>query len=416
MPEAWIIDAVRTPRGHGKLGKGALAKVHPQRLLSTALRALQTRNQIETRDVDDVIAGCATQSGKQSHCIARMAVLDAGWSKAATGMTVHRFCGSGLSAVNLAAMGIMSGQQDLVIAGGVESMSHTSSLRVSADGLDSSDLMDAGNLYLRALHPQSHQGVCADLIASIEGITRAEADELGYRSHMRAVEAMRLGRFNRSLVPVHDADSGAALEQDELPRPDTTLEALAALKPAFEQLGATPIGGSGPTYAELALRNRPSAALRHVHHAGNSSGIADGAAALLLASAPYARAHGWAPRARVLATANAGDDPDLMLTAPSPAARRCLSNANMLISDIDLIEINEAFAAIPLKFMRDLDLDPRIVNVNGGAIALGHPIGATGAMLLGTLLDELERRDLNTGLVTMCTGGGMAPCTIIERL
>ncbi|MGZ5935549.1 MAG: acetyl-CoA C-acetyltransferase [Rhizomicrobium sp.] len=408
--EAWIIDAARTPRGVGKVGKGALSDVHPQRILSAVLKALGKRNNLETADVDDVIAGCGTQSGKQGACIARMAALDAGWKTEAPGFSLDRFCGSGLTAVNLATMGIMSGMQNLVVAGGIESMSHSSTLpRISAT-------IDSNNMHLRAIHPQPHQGICADLIATLEGISREDTEKLAVESQRRADHAIKNGYFKKSLVPVHHDDGRIALDHEEFPRPNTTLEGLSQLKPAFEAMYSHPFDEEGTSYKKLVQQAFPDVAIKHIHHAGNSSGVVDGAGAVVLASPEYAKAHGLKPRARVRMVTTAGDSPELMLNAPGPAARKALKLAGMNLKDIDLIEINEAFAVVPLKFMRDLDVDPAIVNVNGGAMALGHPIGATGAMILGTLLDELERRDLNVGLVTMCTGGGMAPATIIERL
>jgi acetyl-CoA C-acetyltransferase len=409
MTEAWIIDTARTPRGIGKIGKGALASVHPQRLLSTVLKALSERNALDTAAVDDVIAGCGTQTGKQGNCIARMSALDAGYSELVPGLTIDRFCGSGLTAVNLAAMGIMSGMQRLVLAGGVESMSHNSTLVPMP-------FLDSGNTALRARIPQPHQGICADLIATMEGFTREDTDRLALESQHRADVAIREGRFARSLIPVFNEDGSVALGREEYPRPNTTLEGLSQLKPAFAALYEQPLDDAGTSYAKLVRRAYPDVKINHVHHAGNSSGVVDGAGAVVLASPEYARAHGLKPRARIRAFATAGDSPTLMLNAPVPAARKALSLARMALNDIDLFEINEAFSVVPLKFMRDLQLDPAIVNVNGGAMALGHPIGATGAIILGTLLDELERRDLNVGLVTLCAAGGMAPATIIERM
>lgn len=411
MGEAWIIDAARTPRGVGKVGKGALSSVHPQRILSTVLKALAERNQLNTADVDDVIAGCGTQYGKQGACIARMAALDAGYDIVAPGVSLDRFCGSGLTAANLAAMGVMSGAQDLVVAGGVESMSYGSTLPRAAGAT-----LDSGNLHLRAIHPQPHQGVCGDLIATLEGFTREDVDNLAYESQQRAAVAIAEGRFDRSLVPVFHEDGAPALDREEYPRPQTTREGLAALKPAFQALYEAPLDEEGLTYKKLVQQAFPDVTIEHVHHAGNSSGVVDGAGAVVIASPDYARAHGLKPRARIRAVATAGDSPELMLNAPVPAAKKALAKAGMQLSDIDLIEINEAFAVVPLKFMRDLDIDPAIVNVNGGAIALGHPIGATGAIILGTLLDELERRGLATGLATLCAAGGMAPAMIIERM
>jgi acetyl-CoA C-acetyltransferase len=409
LSEAWIIDAARTPRGIGKMGKGALSEVHPQRLLSTVLKALEERNGLNTDEVDDVIAGCGSQVGKQGACIARMAALDAGWSDLATGFSLDRFCGSALTAVQLGAMGIMSGMQNLIVAGGVESMSYSATQRGMVT-------MDRDNLHLRALHPQPHQGICADLIATLEGISREDTEKLAVESQRRADHAIKNGYFDRSVVPVYHDDGSVALDHEEFPRPSTTLEGLAQLKPAFAALYDYPLDEAGLSYRRLVEQAFPDVKINHVHHAGNSSGVVDGASGVVLASPEYAKAHGMKPRARIVTVATSGDSPELMLNAPVPAARKALKQAGMTLDDIDLFEVNEAFAAVPLKFMRDLGVDDAKVNVNGGAMALGHPIGATGAMLVGTLLDEMERRDLTTGLVTMCTGGGMAPCTIIERI
>ncbi len=409
MGEAWIIDAARTPRGIGKPGKGALSEVHPQRILSTVLKALAERNGMNTAEVDDVIAGCGSPISKQGGCVARMAALDAGYSVDAPGVQLSRFCGSALTAVNLAAMGIMSGQQDLVVAGGVEQMS----MRVPGAG---SPFLDGDNADLRARYPQPHQGVCADLIATLDGISREDADKLALESQRRADIAIKNNYFKNSVVPVYHPDGRLALDKEEFPRPQTTLEGLSSLQPSFAGMYGVALNEAGESYKALVEQVYPGVAINHIHHAGNSSGVVDGASGVVLASPDYAKAQGWKPRARVIMTANAGDSPTLMLTAPTPAVRKVLKKAKMTLKDIDLIEINEAFAAIPLKVMRDLDMDPDKVNVNGGAMALGHPIGATGAMLVGTVLDELERRGLSTGLVTMCTGGGMAPALIIERI
>jgi acetyl-CoA C-acetyltransferase len=409
MQEAWIIDAARTPRGIGKIGKGALAGVHPQRVLSTVLRALAERNSLNTEDVDDVIAGCNTQQGKQGLCIARMAALDAGYSQSATGFSLDRFCGSGLTAVNLGAMGILSGTQRLVVAGGVESMSHNSTLQREF-------MFDSGNLALRKRIPQPHQGICADLIATLEGIERSALDALALESQRRADLAIREGRFDRSLVAVRDEEGHILLDREEFPRPKTTADALAQLQPAFAAVYERKLDEAGTTYAALVRQAYPDVRINHVHTAGTSSGVVDGAGALLLASPEYAKAHGLKPRARIRALVTAGGDPTLMLNAPVAAVKKAFAQCGMSISDIDLFEVNEAFAVVPLKFMRDLQIDPARVNVNGGAMALGHPIGATGAIILGTLLDELERRDLNVGVATMCAVGGMAPATIIERI
>jgi acetyl-CoA C-acetyltransferase len=411
MAEAWIIDAARTPRGVGKAGNGALSGVHPQRILSAVLKALADRNHLDTAEIDDVIAGCGMQVGNQGYCIARMSALDAGYDQRASGFSLDRFCGSGLTAVNIAAMGVMSGAQDLVVAGGVEQMSYYPSLP-----LLSGPTIDSNNTHLRAIHPQPHQGVCGDLIATLEGFTREDVDRLAFESQQRAAKAIAGGYFERSLISVYNDEGTLVLDHEEFPRPGTTLEGLSGLKPAFQAMYEAPLDEEGLTYRSLVERAYPGIKINHVHHAGNSSGVVDGAGAVVVASPDYARAHGMKPRARIRAVATVGDSPELMLNAPGPATRKALKKAGMELKDIDLIEINEAFAVVPLKFMRDLDIDPAIVNVNGGAIALGHPIGATGAILLGTLLDELERRDLQTGLVTLCAAGGMAPAAIIERL
>jgi acetyl-CoA C-acetyltransferase len=406
--EAWIIDTARIPRAIGRIGKGAYSDVHPQHLLSAVLSALKARNDFDTAEVDEVIAGCNIQQGKQGSNIARMSALDAGWDLRTPGLTVHRFCGSGLSAVSVAAAGVMAGMQNLVAAGGVESMSHGSTLTNQTP-------TDGGNLRLREKHPIPRPGMAADLIAALEGFTRPELDALALESQRRADVAIKSGYFNRSLVPLYGADGSVILEREEYPRPQTTLETLSQLRPAFAEQFDAPMNDSGLTYRRLAEERYPGVRVEHVHHAGNSSGVVDGAAAVLVASPEYARAHGMKPRAKIRAMTTAGDDPTLMLNAPAPAARKALKLAGMEVGDIDLFEVNEAFAVVPLKFMRDMGVDPSKVNVNGGAIALGHPIGATGAILLGTLIDELERRDLNTGLVTLCANGAMAPAVIVER-
>ncbi len=406
--EAWIIDAVRTPRGIGKQDKGALAHIHPQRLASTVLKAVAERNDMDTSEVDDVVWGCSSQRGKQAACIGRMAVLDAGWDTQAAGVTLDRFCGSGITSVNMGAASIMSGMEDCVVSGGVEMMSYTATL--------GGGLMDQGNMHLRDLHPQWHQGICADVIATLDDFSRQDVDELAYESQRRAKIAMENGHFDKSVVPVYNDDGTVALDHDEFPRPQTTMEGLANLPPVFERFMPAPIDETGETFDQLVKRSYPDLEINHVHHAGNSSGVVDGAACLLLASPEYAKSQGWKPRARVVAMANAAGSPTLMLNEPVPAAKKVLAKAGMELDDIDLIEINEAFAVVAAKFMRDLEADPEKCNVNGGAIALGHPIAATGSILIGTVLDELERRDLNTGLVTMCAGGGMAPAIVIERV
>jgi acetyl-CoA C-acetyltransferase len=410
--EAWIIDTARTPRGIGKVGKGSLAHLHPQHLSATVLNALKSRNDIRTGEVDDVIWGCSAQRGKQGSCIARMSLLAAGWDTRASGVTLDRFCGSGITSVNMAAASIMSGMEDLVVAGGVEMMSYTAEL--AAQG--GSAMLDAGNLALRELHPQPHQGICADLIATLEGIGREQVDQLAYESQQRAKAAMENGYFDRSVVPVHNEDGTLALGRDEFPRPQTTLEGLSQLPPVFENFMPMPVDETGETFDSIVRRTYPDLDINHVHHAGNSSGVVDGAGGVLLASPEYAKAQGWKPRGRIVAMANAAGSPELMLNEPVPAAKKVLARARMTLNDIDLFEVNEAFAVVAYKFMRDLELDPAKVNVNGGAIALGHPIAGTGSILIGTILDELERRDLTTGLVTMCAAGGMAPAVIIERV
>jgi acetyl-CoA C-acetyltransferase len=409
MPDALIIDACRTPRGVGKIGKGSLSDMHPQHLGAAVLKAIAQRNELDTADVDDVIWSTSTQVGKQGCDLGRMSALDAGFDIRSSGVTLDRFCGGGISAVNLAAASIMSGMEDLVIAGGTEMMSFTNSL--PADG---PPFLDRGNLRLRASHPQSNQGVCADAIAALEGITRQDVDALGLESQKRAAVAIAEGRFDRSLVPVYREDGSLALDREEFPRPGTTAEALAALKPSFAAVADFVLDDKGTTFRSLIQAKYPGLAFEAIHHAGNSSGVVDGSAAVLLASPSYAKTHGLKPRAKILAYANVGDSPTLMLNAPVPAARKVLEKAGLTVDAIDLWEINEAFAVVAEKFIRDLGLDRATVNVNGGAIALGHPIGATGSMLIGTMLDELERRGLKRGLVTMCAAGGMAPAVIIE--
>jgi acetyl-CoA C-acetyltransferase len=411
MTTSYVIDAARTPRGRGKAGKGALSAIHPQDLLAQVLTALQARSGFAAGDVDDVIAGCVSQAGEQGANITRNAVLAAGWPIEVSGTTVNRFCGSGLQAVHFAAMGTAAGAMDLVIAGGVESMSR---VPMGADGGG----IDGNNPHLRERFFQVPQGISADLVATLEGISREEIDAVALGSQRRAAVAMAEGRFAKSLVVVTDAASSRpALERDEFPRPGTTAEALAALAPSFVSLGEVVVGPNGETLDRLALAAHPSAkAIRHIHTAGNSSGIADGAAAVVIGSERYVKEHGVRPRARIRAMTTIGSDPILMLTAPAPASEKALRAAGMRAQDIDLWEINEAFAAVVLQTIRKLGIDPERVNVNGGAIALGHPLGATGAMLLGTALDELERTGKQTALVTMCIGGGQGIATILERV
>ncbi|MDG1904351.1 MAG: acetyl-CoA C-acetyltransferase [Arenicella sp.] len=410
MNQAWIIDACRTPRGIGKKGKGALAHLHPQHLGATVLKAIAERNQLDTAQVDDVIFGTSFQRGKQGGDLARMAALYAGYDQSVSGVTLDRFCGSGITAVNMAATNILAGQEDLVIGGGCEMMS------TYGDESGQTPFIDSGNLELRAMMPQPHQGICADLIATLEGIDRDALDGLAVVSQQRASHAIENGHFDKSLVAVHNPDGSLALDREEFPRPQTTIESLAALSPSFEAFMNYPLDEAGMTYAGEVARAYPDLNVNHVHHAGNSSGVVDGAAAVLMASSDFAKAHGMKPRARFVAMANVGDSPTLMLNAPVPAAHKVLQKAGLSLSDIDLFEINEAFAVVAEKFIRDLDLDRDTVNVNGGAMALGHPIGATGAVLIGTMLDELERQDKQFGLVTMCAAGGMAPAIIIERI
>ncbi|QSB44503.1 acetyl-CoA C-acetyltransferase [Tsuneonella flava] len=417
MTEALIIDAVRTPRGIGKVGKGSLAHLHPQHLAATVLRAIAERNDLDTADVGDIIWSTSSQRGKQGGDLGRMAALDAGYDVAASGVTLDRFCGGGISAVSLAAAQVMSGMEDLVVAGGTEMMSYANALTADevAAGLGA-PLMGSQNDHLDVLHPQSHQGVCGDAIASMEGISREALDALGLESQRKAAVAIAEGRFDKSLVPVKDDDGNVVLAKDEYPRPETTAEGLAQLKPAFVALADYPYDEKGSTFRKQINRRYPDLEIEHVHHAGNSSGVVDGAAAVLIASPAYAKEHGLKARARIVAAVNMGDDPTLMLNAPVPAAKKVLAKAGLAIDEIDLWEINEAFAVVVEKFVRDLNLDRSKVNVNGGSIALGHPIGATGAILIGTVVDELERTGGRYGLVTMCAAGGMAPAIIVERI
>ncbi len=407
MADAFIIDACRTPRGIGKQGKGALAHLHPQHVAATVLKALAERNGLDTADVDDIIWGTSAQVSEQGGDLGRMAALDAGYDVRASGVTLDRFCGSGITANNFAAAMVMSGQEDLVIGGGTELMSLPKKGALPIGAL---------NEHLQSMHPQPHQGVCADAIATLEGIDRTALDAHAAESQRRAAVAIAEGRFDKSLVPVLNLDGTLALDREEFPRPGTTAETLAALPASFAAVADHRFAEDRLTFRELIAQKYPDLVIEHVHHAGNSSGVVDGAGGVLYASEDYVRAHGLRPRARVVACANMGDSPTLMLNAPVPAARKALKRAGMTTSDIDLFEINEAFAVVSEKFMRDLDLDRDTVNVNGGAMALGHPIGATGAILIGTLLDELERQDKQVGLVTMCAAGGMAPAIIIERV
>lgn len=413
MAEAFIIDACRTPRGIGRVGKGALAHLHPQRLGASVLSALKDRNDFDTADVDDVIWGTSAQKGRQGFDLGRMTALDAGYDVKSSGVTLDRFCGSGITTVSLAASQIIAGFEDLVVAGGTEMMSYTAAI---ADP-NQPPIMDAGNLHLRGIHPQSHQGVCADAIATLEGIDRATLDRLAVESQRRAAVAIEEGRFERSLVAVHNSDGSVALDREEFPRPQTTLEALSGLKTVFDKFVNVSIGADGETYGSQIQKRYPEIEVfSHVHHAGNSSGVVDGAAALLLASEAYAAKNSLKPRARIVTSINMGDCPTLMLNAPVPAAKKALERADLKKDDIDVWEINEAFAVVAERFMREMELDRSKVNINGGAMALGHPIGATGSILIGTALDELERTGGQYGLITMCAAGGMAPAIIIERL
>ncbi len=380
-------------------------------MLAQVFQGIEQRTGIDTGDIDDVVVGSAGGDGDHGADIARMAVLVAGWPQEVAGITVHRFCGSGHHAVNLAAMGILSGHQQVVVAGGVDSMSRFTEPSTPTGRLD------GDNPDLRARHPIVPQGISADLIATLEGFTREDCDTYAVSSQERTAAAVDEDRFSRSLVPVRGPDGTVVLDRDELPRPGTTMSDLARLDPSFAKIGTAVSDGADRSFDDMALAVYPEAGtIRHVHHAGNSLGVADGASGILLCAPDYARAHGLQPRARLAMSAVAGAEPVIMLTAPAAASAKCLARAGMTAGDIDLFEVNEAFASVVLKVIRDLDLDPDKVNVNGGAIALGHPIGATGPMLIQTALDELERRDATTGLITMCTGGGMATACIIERI
>jgi len=401
MTEAWIYDHLRTPRGKGKKD-GSLHQASPVWLLRTLLQALQQRHGLDTAQVDDVVLGCVTPVGEQGADIARTAVLDADWAQAVAGVTQSRFCASGLESVNLAAAKVKSGWEDLVVAGGVESMSRWA---MGSDG--GAWFMDPRINQQLGFVPQ---GIGADLIATIEGFTRAELDAYALRSHQRAAAARAEGRYARSLVPVRDIAGLPLLAEDETIRPGTTLDALAKLEPSFAMMGA--MGFDATALRKYTTVER----IEHVHHAGNSSGIVDGAALMLVGSKAGGDRAGLKPRARIRAAAVTGSEPTIMLTGPTPAVRKALAKAGMQPGDIDLWEINEAFAAVPMKTARDLGIALDRVNVNGGSIALGHPLGATGCIILGTLLDELERRGLASGCATLCVGGGMGIATIIERV
>jgi acetyl-CoA C-acetyltransferase len=417
MSAAYIVDAVRTPRGGGKLGKGALTHLHPQHLGATVLKALRDRNALDTSRVGDIIWSTSQQRGKQGGDLGRLSALFAGYDVKASGVTLDRYCGGGISSVGFAASQIIAGFEDVVIAGGTEMMSHHAEADGWEQGTPFAELGRAkGNYALYEEHPISHVGVAADAIAAMEGIGRAELDAFGAESQRRAALAMAEGRFDRSIVPVHNDDGTVALDHDEYPRPETTAESLAALKPSFAAIANVPASPDGTTMKQMIQRKYPELEWEPAHHAGTSSGVVDGSAALLLASEEGLRANGWKARARIVTAVNQGDCPTLILNAPVPAARKALERAGLTVDDIDVWEINEAFAVVTEKAIRDLGLDRGKVNINGGAIALGHPIGATGSMLIGTALDELERSGGRYALITQCAFGGMAPAIIIERL
>ena len=399
MSEAYIIDAIRTPRGKGKKD-GSLHQVKPISLLTGLLNELKDRHGLDTSKVDDIVLGCVTPIGDQGADIAKIAAIAAGWDNDVAGVQINRFCASGLEAVNLAAQKVRSGWEDLVVAGGVESMSRV------AMGSDGGPW---------ALDPETNmacdfipQGIGADLIATIDGYSRAEVDQFAEQSQQKAAAAQANGYFNASVIPVKDKAGVVILDKDEFIKPITTAEALGKLNPSFATMGQM-------GFDAIALQKYPEVgAVNHVHHAGNSSGIVDGAAVVLIASEQAVKEQGLKPRAKVLATALVGADPTIMLTGPAPAARKALAKAGLTIDDIDLFEVNEAFAAVVMRFINEMKVDSAKVNVKGGAIALGHPLGATGAMILGTLLDELERQGEKRGLATLCVGGGMGIATIIE--
>ncbi|QDK98744.1 acetyl-CoA C-acetyltransferase [Acinetobacter tandoii] len=399
MSEAYIIDAIRTPRGKGKKD-GSLYEVKPISLVAGLLKELQQRHQLDTAKVDDIVLGCVTPIGDQGADIAKTSAIAAGWHDDVAGIQINRFCASGLEAVNLAAQKVRSGWEDVVVAGGVESMSR---VPMGSDG--GAWALDPETNLNSAFVPQ---GIGADLIATLDGYSRADVDAFAVASQQKAAAAQAKGYFDRSVVPVKDHSGVMILEKDEFIKAHTTTEGLAKLNPSFEMMGQM-------GFDAVALQKYPEAQkIQHVHHAGNSSGIVDGAAVVLLASEKAVKEQGLKPRAKVLATALVGTDPTIMLTGPAPAARKALAKAGLSIDDIDLFEVNEAFAAVVMRFMKELNVPAEKVNVNGGAIAMGHPLGATGAMILGTLLDELERLGKKRGLATLCVGGGMGIATIIE--
>jgi acetyl-CoA C-acetyltransferase len=402
MPDAFIYDHVRTPRGRGK-ADGALHEVTALNLAAQALGAIKSRNDLDTALVDDVVLGVVDPVGEAAADIARTAALVAGYGDSVPGVQINRFCASGLDAVNFAAAQIMAGQQDMAVGGGVESMS-----RVGIGAAGGAWSIDPS---IAVAHYFMPQGISADLIATKYGFSRDDVDAYAVESQTRAAAAWDEGRFNRSVMAVKDVNGLIILAKDEHMRPGTTMQSLAALQPSFVQMGE--LGG----FDAVAVQARPDVEyVNHVHHAGNSSGIVDGAAAVLVGNARAGRRAGLKPRAKIKAFANIGSEPALMLTGPVDVTKKVLKNSGMALGDIDLIEINEAFASVVLRYLQAFDLDPAKVNVNGGAIALGHPLGATGAMILGTVLDELERRDLSTALVTLCIGAGMGTATIIERV
>jgi acetyl-CoA C-acetyltransferase len=401
MTHAMIFDAVRTPRGKGKKD-GSLHSIKPVDLLGGLLNQLQARHDFDPAEVDDVVMGCVSPVGEQGSVLPKTALLKAGWDVRVCGVQINRFCASGLEAVNMAAQKVASGWEDLVVAGGVESMSR---VPMGSDG--GAWAQDPATNAATGFTPQ---GIGADLIATLAGWTREDVDQFALTSQQRASAAQAQGKFDRSVLPVMDEIGLPVLERDEFIKPRTTLEGLGALKSSFAEMGKM-------GFDAVALSRYPQVErIDHVHTAGNSSGIVDGAAAVLIGSEAKGQALGLKPRGRIVATALSGADPTIMLTGPMPAARKALAKAGLSIDDIDLFEINEAFAAVPMRFMREMNVPHDKVNVNGGAIAMGHPLGATGAMLLGTLLDELELRQLKRGLITLCVGGGMGIATIIERV
>ncbi len=403
MTDAFVYDAVRTPRGKGK-PTGALHTVKPVDLVSGLLDAVRERNpELDASQIDDIVLGCVGQVGDQGGVIARTAAIKAGMPEGVAGTTLNRYCGSGLEGVNQAAARVRSGWEDMILAGGVESMSRVP----LGTGGDPWATDVATNLQTDFVP----QGISADLIATIEGFSREDVDAFGVESQERAAKAWANGYFDKSVVPVVDIAGQTVLDHDELMRPGTSMDDLAKLKPSFAGIGE--MGG----FDAVALQKYVTVEdINHVHHAGNSSGIVDGAALVLLGNEEAGKRNGLTPRARIRSAAVVGSEPTIMLTGPAPACRKALDKAGMTMDDIDLVEINEAFASVALKLIRDLDADPERTNVNGGAIAMGHPLGATGAMLLGTMVDELERRDLSTALVTLCIGGGMGIATIVERV